>query len=102
MALPAAFLQHLRSMGYHSRSDKHSKALADAIVADLMAYFSKISSLARAGQLVFSHNHDLTFAHSTWNTRSRDRHSSTWSLAWQFEAGCRNDPGHPVVDPDSD
>ena len=68
MALPASFLAHLRAEGYHSRSDKHSKALSEAIVSDLMAHCPKIASLARTGQLVFWHNHDLTFGHSTWNT----------------------------------
>ena len=32
MANPAAFIEHLRQAGYHPRSDKHSNALADAIV----------------------------------------------------------------------
>ena len=68
MALPVDFITHLQDAGYHSRSDKHSKALAEAIVTDLMAHCPKISSFAQAGQLVFWHNHDLTFAHSTWNT----------------------------------
>jgi hypothetical protein len=68
MALPTDFLTHLKEAGYHSRSDKHSKALSEAIVTDLMAYCPIIASLARAGKLVFSHNHDLTFTHSTWNT----------------------------------
>lgn len=35
---PATFLTHLRDHGYHSRSDKHSNALSDAIVHDLVAY----------------------------------------------------------------
>jgi len=33
-----------------------------------MEYCAKIARQANAGQLVFSHNHDLTFGHSTWNT----------------------------------
>lgn len=68
MALPVSFLDHLREKGYHSRSDKHSKALAEAIVAHLMMYCPTIADEASTGRLVFWHNHDLTFGHSTWNT----------------------------------
>jgi hypothetical protein len=68
MALPASFLTHLQTSGYHSRSDKHSKALALAIVHDLVAHCPQIAAEATDGQLVFQWNHDLTFGHSTWNT----------------------------------
>jgi hypothetical protein len=33
---PPAFVRHLREEGYHPRSDKHSNALAAAIVTDLL------------------------------------------------------------------
>lgn len=68
MALPALLLQHLQREGYHSRSDKHSKALAEAIVHDLMARCLQIREEALSRRLVFQHNHDLTFGHATWNT----------------------------------
>jgi hypothetical protein len=68
VALPPSFLTHLQERGYHSRSDKHSKALAEAIVEALMAECPKLSLDARAGRLVFQHNHDVTYGHSTWNT----------------------------------
>ena len=68
MALPATFLNHLRTEGYHPRSDKHSKALSEAIVLDLMANCPKIRERANTDQLVFAHNFDLTFGHATWNT----------------------------------
>lgn len=35
---PESFLEHLTRLGYHSRSNKHSDALAEAIVADLIKY----------------------------------------------------------------
>lgn len=68
MALPSSFLAHFQREGYHSRSDKHSKALSEAIVEHLMAYCPAISEEALAGRLVFQHNHDLTYGHATWNT----------------------------------
>ncbi|HWB71048.1 MAG TPA: hypothetical protein VG452_02440 [Egibacteraceae bacterium] len=68
MALPASFIQHLRQEGYHPRSDKHSKALARAIVADLGRYCDRIASDAQAAKLVWEYNHDLTYGHATWNT----------------------------------
>jgi hypothetical protein len=68
MALPQSFLTHLQTEGYHPRSDKQSKALSEAIVVDLMRYCPKIADLASVSRLVFWHNYDLTFAHSTWNT----------------------------------
>ena len=52
MALPTSFLAHLRAEGYHPRSDKHSKALARAIVEDLVARCPKITSDARADRIV--------------------------------------------------
>ena len=68
MALPTTFLDHLRSEGYHPRSDKHSKALVEAIVLDLMAHCPNIAERAKADALVFAHNFYLTFGHATWNT----------------------------------
>jgi hypothetical protein len=68
VALPPSFLQHLRDNGYHSRSDKHSKALAESIVEALMIACPKLSVDAQEGRLVFQYNHDVTYGHSTWNT----------------------------------
>jgi hypothetical protein len=68
MALPASFLAHLQQRGYHSRSDKHSKALGEAVVEALMAECPALADAARAGRVVFQHNHNVTYAHSTWNT----------------------------------
>ncbi len=68
MALPSSFLDHLRTLGYHSRSDKHSKALATAMVEDLVRHCPTLAREAASGAVVYSHNHDLTFGHATWNT----------------------------------
>jgi hypothetical protein len=68
MALPPQFLDHLCEFGYHSRSDKHSKALMDEVVRALIAHCPQIASEAKAGTLVFEHNHDVMVGHGTWNT----------------------------------
>lgn len=68
MALPPQFLDHLREVGYHSRSDKHSRALMEEVVRALLAYCPQIASEAAAGTLVFEHNHDVMVGHETWNT----------------------------------
>ena len=67
MPLPEAFLQHLRDCGYHPRSDKHSNALAVAIVQDLVERCQAMSREARQGRLVYDLNMDLRFGTSTWN-----------------------------------
>lgn len=68
MALPDSFIEHLRSEGYHPRSDKHSKALARSIVEHLMAYCPEIAEDAASGRLVFDYNLDIDVGHTTWNT----------------------------------
>ncbi|MGH9245949.1 MAG: hypothetical protein ACRD29_16860 [Acidimicrobiales bacterium] len=60
MALPLSFLTHLQTKGYNSRNSVHSKALCEAIVAELMATCSKIRDEAMAGQLVYKIDHVLT------------------------------------------
>jgi len=68
MALPEAFLDHLREKGYHPRSNKHSDALAEAIVHDLVATCPPIAERAAAGQLVYALNFHLLYSNSEWNT----------------------------------
>jgi hypothetical protein len=65
--LPEPFLEHLRQAGYHPRSDKHSNALATAIVRDLYAICPAIAVKAQAGTLVFDLNFDLHVRTATWN-----------------------------------
>lgn len=68
MPLPESFLSHLQTAGYHPRSDKHSKAIAEAIVIDLMAHCPKIAVEAAAGDLVFDYNTELVHGRSRWQT----------------------------------
>lgn len=68
MPLPSHFLAHLRSAPYHPRSDKHGKALAEAIVTDLMASCRPLARAAQSGRAVWSLNFNLTYGTATWNT----------------------------------
>ena len=61
------FIRHLRSEGYHPRSDKHSNSLSCSVVGDLLSRCSVIRSQAAAGDLVFSFNFDLLQGTSGWN-----------------------------------
>lgn len=67
MSLPQTFLDHLRTQGYHPRSAKHSDALAEAIVTDLLASCPLLAERARAGDLVYWINFDLHYSTAQWN-----------------------------------
>jgi hypothetical protein len=67
MANPRSFLEHLREKGYHPRSDKHSNALAQAIVRDLVAHCPAIATKAANGALVYQLNVTLMAGTSEWN-----------------------------------
>ncbi len=67
MPLPNAFIQHLRNEGYHPRSDKHSNALAVAVVDDLLTTCPPLAARAKAGEVVYDLNFDLIFTTATWN-----------------------------------
>jgi hypothetical protein len=67
VALPQSFLAHLQAAGYHPRSDKHSNALAEAIVEDLVAACPLIATRAAAGDVVYDLNFDLVYGTATWN-----------------------------------
>jgi len=64
---PGMFLEHLRAEGYHPRSDKHSNALAEGIVADLLEHCEPIARAAREGRLVYDLNFDLRAGAADWN-----------------------------------
>ena len=67
MPPPESFIQHLRDFGYHPRSDKHSNALATAMVQDLLTTCRPIAAEAGTGRLVYDLNMDLRFGTATWN-----------------------------------
>lgn len=67
MTLPTTFIEHLREEGYHPRSNKHSNALAAAIVDDLCATCPLLATRAAAGEVVYDLNFDLIYATATWN-----------------------------------
>ncbi len=64
---PESFLRHLQAQGYHPRSNKHSNALAEAIVADLVANCPVIAAGAAAGALVCDLNFTINAGTSDWN-----------------------------------
>lgn len=66
-ANPDAFLRHLQAEGYHSRSNKHSNSLAEAIVDDLIANCPAMQRDAAAGALVYDLNFTLRAGTADWN-----------------------------------
>lgn len=64
---PDSFLEHLRALGYHPRSDKHSNALASAIALDLATHCEKIRERARQGEIVYDLNFTLRAGTADWN-----------------------------------
>lgn len=67
MPLPHTFLEHIRTQGYDSRSNKHSNALALAVLEDLVATCPAIRAHAAAGELVYQLNMTLRFGSADWN-----------------------------------
>ncbi|MGI8553570.1 MAG: hypothetical protein ACR2PL_22710 [Dehalococcoidia bacterium] len=67
MNLPEGFLQYLRDLGYHPRSDKHSNALSAVIVQDLLLACPPLAMPAKQGKIVYDLNMDLRFKTATWN-----------------------------------
>jgi hypothetical protein len=57
----------LQGQGYHSRSNKHSNALAEAMVADLMNCCPAMARTAREGRLVYDLNFTINAGTSDWN-----------------------------------
>lgn len=64
---PKDFLAHLRAENYHPRSNKHSNALAEGIVTDLIAHCPAIQNRAREGHLVYDLNFTLRSQTAEWN-----------------------------------
>ncbi len=65
--LPEAFLSHLRNEGYHPRSNKHSNALAEALITDLVRTCSAMERKAAGGELVYELNFTILSGTSDWN-----------------------------------
>lgn len=87
MPLPESFIQHLRDFGYHPRSNKHSNALATAIVQDLLGACAPLATEAQAGRVVYNLNIDLRVGTATWNV----------DLVLGTPAGPVNTSGSPIV-----
>lgn len=64
---PDSFLEHLKVHGYHPRSNKHSNALGEAIVVDLLESCPILKSRAASGEIVYDLNFTLRAGHSDWN-----------------------------------
>jgi hypothetical protein len=64
---PIAFLRHLQEKGYHPRSDKHSNALAEAMVNDFLDASPRMADDARKGHLVYDLNFVIRAGTSDWN-----------------------------------
>src|SRR6266545_7409428 len=64
---PDGFLTHLRSSGYHPRSNEHSNALAVSIVEDLVRHCPAIRDRAAAGRLVYDLNFTILAGTAEWN-----------------------------------
>jgi len=64
---PREFLSHLREKGYHPRSDKHSNALAEMVVRDLLRFCEPLREHAHAGRLVYQLNQTLYTGTAEWN-----------------------------------
>lgn len=65
--LPQGFVDHLRTAGYHPRSDKHSNCLAESIASDLFERCECIQRHARDGKIVYSLNFVLRAGTAEWN-----------------------------------
>jgi hypothetical protein len=64
---PPSFLRHFQEEGYHPRSNKHSNALAQAIVEDLLFASRGARSAAQEARLVYDLNFTIRAGTSDWN-----------------------------------
>jgi hypothetical protein len=64
---PVSFLNHVKSVGYHPRSNKHSNCLGEAIVTDLVEHCPAIADKAKAGRIVYALNFQLRVGTADWN-----------------------------------
>jgi len=64
---PESFVAHLRAENYHPRSNKHSNALAECVVADLVTHCPAIRAGSEQGRLVYDLNFTLRSGTAEWN-----------------------------------
>lgn len=67
MSAPRQYAQHLAEEGYHPRSNAHSNALGEAVLADLLEECTSLSDRARRGELVAQLNHTIQVGYQRWN-----------------------------------
>lgn len=64
---PSDFIAHLRSSGYHSRSNKHSNSFCGCVARDLAAACPYMLDKARQGSLTYDLNFTLRAGTADWN-----------------------------------
>ncbi len=64
---PQRYIEHLKQEGYHPRSDKHSNALCEYVLHDLLERCPLLKEHAEAGEVVYSLNHTLHAGPIQWN-----------------------------------
>lgn len=67
MPNPPDFIKHLRDERYHPRSNKHSNALAECIVGDLLRSCASMAQKAAEGKLVCDLNNTIMVNNTDWN-----------------------------------
>jgi hypothetical protein len=64
---PSRFAEYLSKEPYHPRSNKHSNALLEFLLADLLIACPRFQEDARAGKLVYELNRKVRVGTSEWN-----------------------------------
>ncbi len=64
---PHGYVEHLKAEGYHPRSDKHSNALCNLVLVDLLERCPVLKEHAEAGEVVYSLNHNVHAGPIQWN-----------------------------------
>jgi hypothetical protein len=67
MPAPVQFVEHLRKVGYHPRSNRHGNALCALVLADLLARCPKLAEDARTGKIVYDIQRRVIVGSSEWN-----------------------------------
>ncbi len=67
MPAPIEFIEHLRSHGYHPRSNAHGNAICEAVLRDLRSRCPRIAEDLGAGRIVYDLNVKLRVGNNVWN-----------------------------------